>query len=80
MCLEHQESAKEQRGRRVGTEREPGKHFRKPTAKTWTKEVPKSREPGKLCRGGARGGTAGEKAGIPRAGQRRGVQVWGKWE
>ena len=68
MCLEHQESAKEQRGRRVGTEREPGKHFRKPTAKTWTKEVPKSREPGKLCRGGARGGTAGEKAGIPRAG------------
>lgn len=55
------------RGRRVGTER-TRKTFQKPTAKTWTKEVPKSREPGKLCRGGARGEGAAGEGGIPRTG------------
>ena len=73
--MEHQEPAEEQRGRRLGTETEPGKHFREPTAKTWTKEVPKGREPGKLCRGGARGGTAGEK-GIPRGGAKDAGFTW----
>lgn len=61
-------------------QRELGKHFRKPTAKTWTKEVPKSREPGKLCRGGARGGPRARKAEYQGQGQRHRVQVWGKWE